>query len=215
MRYNEKKNVERSLALAGVFQSAAMVRDLARTGQTEKLAFDTSIQSIYTLDVRTVEQVYGGTISGLRLGLQELVNLLAYTKFKPDRELTRYLIGLMHLERKLIRCSETKKNLSRRIKHAISQANYFASSPQVIINSLADIYVTTLGMLPFRLHVVGQAKYLAHAETVSKIRAVLLAGVRSVVLWRQLGGSRWQLFLMRPTLISIGKKLLTEFNSTQ
>lgn len=212
MRYNEKKNVERSLALAGVFQSAALVRDLARTGRTEKLAFDTSIQSIYTLDVSTVEQVYGGTISGLRLGLQELVKLLAYTKLKPDRELTRYLIGLMHLERKLIRCPETKKKLSRRIKHAISQANYFASSPQLIINSLADIYVTTLGTLPFRLHVVGQGKHLAHAETVSKIRAALLAGVRSAVLWRQLGGSRWQLFLMRPTLIGVGKKLLSSLN---
>lgn len=213
MRYNEKKNVERSLALAGVFQSAALVRDLARKGETEKLAFDTSIQSIYTLNVSTVEQVYGGTIKGLRLGLQELVNLLTYTKLKPDRELTRYLIGLMHLERKLIRCPETKQHLSRRIKHAISQANYFASSPQVIINSLADIYVATLGALPFRLHVVGQSKYLAHAETVSKIRAVLLAGVRSVVLWRQLGGARWQLFLMRPTLIAVGKKLLSSLNS--
>lgn len=213
MRYNEKKNVERSLALAGVFQSAALVRDLARTGETEKLAFDTSIQSIYTLNVSTVEQVYGGTIKGLRLGLQELVNLLTYTKLKPDRELTRYLIGLMHLERKLIRCPETKQHLSRRIKHAISQANYFASSPQVIINSLADIYVATLGALPFRLHVVGQSKYLAHAETVSKIRAALLAGVRSVVLWRQLGGARWQLFLMRPTLIAVGKKLLSSLNS--
>lgn len=214
MQKNEKKNVERSLALAGVFQSAALVRDLARTGKTEKLAFDTSIQSIYTLDVSTVEQVYGGTIKGLRLGLQELVNLLAYTKLKPDRELTRYLIGLMHLERKLISCPETKKNLSRRIKHAISQANYFASSPQLIIDSLADIYVTTLGTLPFRLHVVGQGKYLAHAETVSKIRAALLAGVRSVVLWRQLGGSRWQLFLMRSTLIGVGKKLLTSLNKS-
>ena len=213
MQNNEKKNVERSLALAGVFQSAALVRDLARTGKTEKLAFETSIQSIYTLDVSTVEQVYGGTISGLRLGLQELVNLLAYTKIKQDRELTRYLIGLMHLERKLIRSPETKQNLSRRIKHAISQANYFASSPQLIINSLADIYVTTLGTLPFRLHVVGKGKYLAHAETVSKIRAALLAGVRSAVLWRQLGGSRWQLFLMRHTLIGVGKKLLTSLNS--
>lgn len=213
MRYNEKKNVERSIALAGVFQSAALVRDLARTGETEKLAFDTSIQSIYTLDVSTVEQVYGGNIKDLRLGLQELVNLLAYTKLKPDREVTRYLIALMHLERKLIRCPETKQHLSRRIKHAISQANYFASSPQVIINSLADIYVATLGALPFRLHVVGQSKYLAHAETVSKIHAALLAGVRSVVLWRQLGGARWQLFLMRPTLIAVGKKLLSSLNS--
>ncbi|MCH9636542.1 lysogenization regulator [Candidatus Rickettsiella isopodorum] len=213
MHNNEKKNVERSLALAGVFQSAALVRDLARTGKTEKLAFDTSIQSIYTIDVNTVEQVYGGTIDGLRLGLQELVNLLAYTKIKQDRELTRYLIGLIHLERKLLRSPETKTNLSRRIKHAISQANYFASSPQLIINSLADIYVTTLGSLPFRLHVVGQSKYLTHAETVSKIRAALLAGVRSAVLWRQLGGSRWQFFLMRHTLIGIGKKLLTRLNS--
>jgi high frequency lysogenization protein len=213
MKKNEKKNVERSLALAGVFQSAALVRDLARTGKAEKLAFDTSIQSIYTIDVGTVEQVYGGTISGLRLGLQELVNLLGYTKIKQDRELTRYLIGLMHLERKLVRSSETKRNLSRRIKHAISQANYFASSPQLIIHSLADIYVTTLGALPFRLHVIGQGKYLAHAETVSKIRAALLAGVRSAVLWRQLGGSRWQLFLMRHTLIGTARKLLTSLNS--
>lgn len=213
MQKNEKKNVERSLALAGVFQSAALVRDLARTGKTEKIAFDTSIQSIYKIDVNTVEQVYGGTINGLRLGLQELVNLLAYTKRDYDRELTRYLIGLMHLERKLIRSPEIKKNLSRRIKHAISQANYFSASPQLIINSLADIYVATLGALPFRLHVVGQGKHLGHAETVSKIRAALLAGVRSAVLWRQLGGSRWQLFLMRHKLIGIGKKLLTNLNS--
>lgn len=209
MQRNEKKNIERSLALAGVFQSAALVRDLARTGSTEKIAFDTSIHSIYQIDARTVEQVYGGKINGLRLGLQELVNLLGHTTVTPDREITRYLIGLMHLERKLIRSAETKKKLSRRIKHAISQANYFSASPQLVIDGLADIYVTTLGLLPFRLHVVGQSKYLAHAETISKIRAVLLAGVRSAVLWRQLGGSRWQLFLMRNKLMVIGKQLLS------
>lgn len=209
MQRNEKKNIERSLALAGVFQSAALVRDLARTGSTEKIAFDTSIHSIYQIDARTVEQVYGGKINGLRLGLQELVNLLGHTTVTPDREITRYLIGLMHLERKLIRSVETKKKLSRRIKHAISQANYFSASPQLVIDGLADIYVTTLGLLPFRLHVVGQSKYLAHAETISKIRAVLLAGVRSAVLWRQLGGSRWQLFLMRNKLMVIGKQLLS------
>jgi high frequency lysogenization protein len=211
---HEKKNIERSLALAGVFQSAALVRDLARTGKTEKLAFDTSIQSIYTVDVNTVEQVYGGSINGLRLGLQELVNLLAYTKVRQDRELTRYLMGLMHLERKLIRSPEVKNNLSRRIKHAISQANYFASSPQLIINGLADIYVATLGALSFRLHVVGKGQYLMHADTVSKIRAALLAGVRSAVLWRQLGGARWQLFLMRHQLMGISKKLLSRLNNS-
>ncbi|EDP46548.1 high frequency lysogenization protein HflD [Rickettsiella grylli] len=214
MHINEKKNIERSLALAGIFQSAALVRDLARTGKVEKLAFDTSIQSIYTIDVKSVEHVYGGTIQGLRLGLQALVDLLTATKIKQDRELMHYLIGLMHLERKLFRSPEIKKNLGRRIKHAISQANYFSASPQLIINGLADIYVTTLGTLSFRLHIIGQGKYLTHAETINRIRAALLAGVRSAALWRQLQGTRWQLFLMRHTFIRIGKKLLTGLNTT-
>lgn len=208
MKKNEKKIVDLSLALAGIFQCAAIVRDLARTGQVEKLAFNTSIRTIYQIEVPSVEQVYG-QMSGLHLGLQELINLLGQTKVTTDRDISRYLMGLMHLERKLTYSSEIKKILSRRIKHAVSQANYFSSSPQLIINSLADIYVTTLGRLSFRLHVVGHGKHLSQTETISKIRAALLAGVRSAVLWRQLGGSRWQLFLMRNKFIGIAKRLLT------
>ncbi|MES2142674.1 MAG: high frequency lysogenization protein HflD [Pseudomonadota bacterium] len=207
MKKNEKKIVELSLALAGIFQCAALVRDLARTGQAENIAFNTSIQTIYQIDVASVEQVYG-KMSGLHLGLQELINLLGYTKITSDRDISRYLIGLMHLERKLTRSSEIKQTLSRRIKHAVSQADYFSSSPQLVINSLADIYVATLGRLSFRLHVVGHGKHLSQTEIISKIRAALLAGVRSAVLWRQLGGSRWQIFLMRNKLIGIAKRFL-------
>jgi high frequency lysogenization protein len=208
MKKNEKKMIELSLALAGIFQCAALVRDLARTGKVENTAFDVSIQTIYRIDAPSVEQVYG-QVSGLHLGLQELLNLLGHTKITNDRDISRYLMGLIHLERKLHRSSEIKKTLSRRIKHAVSQANYFSGSPSLIINSLADIYVATLGRLSFRLHVVGQGKYLSQTEVISKIRAALLAGVRSAVLWRQLGGSRWQLFLMRNKLIGAGKRLLS------
>ncbi|MDQ8039967.1 MAG: high frequency lysogenization protein HflD [Rickettsiella sp.] len=208
MKKNEKKIVDLSLALAGIFQSAALVRDLARTGQVQNVAFNTSIQTIYQIDAPSVEQIYG-KMSGLHLGLQELINLLGHTKVTNDRDISRYLMGLIHLERKLNRCSEIKQTLGRRIKHAVAQANYFSSSQHLIINSLADIYVTTLGRLSFRLHVVGHGKYLSQTEIISKIRAALLAGVRSAVLWRQLGGSRWQLFLMRNKLIKIAKRLLT------
>ena len=208
MKQNEKKMVEQSLALAGIFQSAALVRDLARKGQVENLPFNTSIQTIYQIDAVSVEQVYG-KVAGLRLGLQELINLLEHSKINNNRDVSRYLIGLIHLERKLIHSSEIKQTLSRRIKHAVSQAKYFSSSPQLIINGLADIYLTTLGSLSFRLHVIGNGKYLSQTETVNKIRAVLLAGVRSAVLWRQLGGSRWQLFLRRNKLTGIAKQLLS------
>lgn len=207
MQKNEKKIIELSLALAGIFQSAALVRNLARTGQVESSLFDASIQTIYRIDAPSVEQVYGQVIT-LQLGFQELVKVLGHLKMTGDRDVMRYLIGLMHLERKLNRSSEIKKTLSRRIKHAAYQANYFSSTPQVMINNLADIYVSTLGRLSFRLHVVGHSKYLSQPDVISKIRAALLAGVRSAVLWRQLGGSRWQLFLMRNKLIGVGKRLL-------
>jgi high frequency lysogenization protein len=205
---NEKKMVELGLALAGVVQSAALVRDLARTGQAENTAFNASIQTIYRIDAASVEQVYGD-VASLRLGLRELVNLLEHSNFTKNRDMSRYLISLMHLERKLFRSSEIKQALSRRVKHAVSQASYFSSSPQIIINGLADIYLATLGRLSFRLQIVGHGGYLGQTEVISKIRAALLAGVRSAVLWRQLGGSRWKLFLMRNKLVGVGKQLLT------
>lgn len=43
-----------------------------------------------------------------------------------------------------------------------------------------------------------------------KIRALLLAGVRSAVLWRQVGGRRWQLFLWRNKFAKLAKKLIEQ-----
>lgn len=207
MQKNEKKIVDLSLALAGIFQSAALVKDLARTGKAENTAFDASIQTIYRIDAPSVELIYTSA-SKLQLGFKELVKVLGRSSLMTDREVMRYLIGLMHLESKMHRSTEIKQILSRRIKHAAYQANYFSSSPELMINNLADIYVSTLGRLSYRLHIVGHSKHLGQKEVINKIRAILLAGVRSAVLWRQLGGSRWQLFLIREKLIKIAEKML-------
>ena len=50
--------------------------------------------------------------------------------------------------------------------------------------------------------------FLNQSYTMNKIRALLLAGIRSAVLWRQLGGHRWQLFLMRHSMIESSKQWL-------
>jgi high frequency lysogenization protein len=43
----------------------------------------------------------------------------------------------------------------------------------------------------------GDQNYLANPENASKIRALLLAGVRAALLWRQAGGNRWKLIFSR------------------
>ena len=45
--------------------------------------------------------------------------------------------------------------------------------------------------------VQGNPHYLGQADVVAEIRAVLLAALRSAVLWRQMGGSLWDFLLGR------------------
>jgi high frequency lysogenization protein len=40
--------------------------------------------------------------------------------------------------------------------------------------------------------VQGEPTFLQQSDNVNKIRALLLAGIRAAVLWRQKGGRRWQ-----------------------
>ena len=45
-----------------------------------------------------------------------------------------------------------------------------------------------------------------------KIRACLLAGIRSAVLWRQVGGSKWQLLFHRKKLVQAAQQLYSTLN---
>ncbi len=45
--------------------------------------------------------------------------------------------------------------------------------------------------------VQGNPHYLGQAGVVAEIRALLLAAVRSAVLWRQMGGSLWDFLLAK------------------
>ena len=53
-----------------------------------------------------------------------------------------------------------------------------------------------------RVLVQGNPHYLGQANVVAEIRAVLLAALRSAVLWRQLGGSLWDFLLRRRQMVA-------------
>ena len=203
----EKNLSDITLALAGMFQAASLVRDLAKTGTIDETAFTNSINSIYKIDAANTTEIYGDK-SHLNVGLNELVKLLGSDRLNTDPYVSRYVISLIHLERKLMRDKTLLDTLKKRLQHAIAQANYFSNTHSTVIASLADIYINTIGKLSFRLHVLGNAKFLNQTEIINKIRALLLAGIRATVLWRQLGGNRWQLFLARNKLTKTAQELL-------
>ncbi|MCF5929353.1 DUF489 family protein, partial [Xanthomonas perforans] len=56
--------------------------------------------------------------------------------------------------------------------------------------------------------VQGNPHCLGHAGVVAEIRALLLAAVRSAVLWRQMGGSLWDfLFAKRAMIEAVDRAL--------
>lgn len=196
-----------TLALAGMFQAAALMRDLAQKGVVDETAFETIVNSIYQTNPKDVIAVYGGT-EGLNTGFKEVMRLFSNDKANTDISLSRYIISMIHLERKLVKNPEMLKTLSRRINYSVSQAAYFSNTHPTVITSLADIYMSTLGTLRFKIQILGQAKYLHQEDIIKKIRVLLLAGVRSAVLWRQVGGKRWHLFLWREKITRMAKQLL-------
>ena len=66
MKYSLEDQV---LALAAVFQSVAIVDQIARQGTVPETAYECSIQSLLRNDVQEVVEVYGDR-SGVQLGLR-------------------------------------------------------------------------------------------------------------------------------------------------
>jgi len=78
-----------------------------------------------------------------------------------------------------------------------------------VISRLAALYSSTLSTLKPRVMVTGNPQLLQQDIVVEKVRASLLAAVRSAVLWRQVGGRQWQFLLNRRQCSLLARGLLT------
>jgi high frequency lysogenization protein len=197
-----------AIALAGVTQATGLVRQLAQTGKIAPEPFNTSIYSLFQTDITQPSHVYGN-LDNLRWGLEKLIIQMSA---HPDRVLTRYMLSVIYLQKKLARSPKLSNNLTERIHQIKKQVDYFSLTHPTVIANLADAYVSTLHACRFRIIVWGHQRTLSVHENMEKIRALLLAGMRSAIIWRQLGGSRWHLLFSRAKIKDAAEKLLADIN---
>lgn len=201
-----------TLALAGIFQAATLVQHVATRGIAEDPYFTTSIGSIFQLEANNVISIFED-VRQLQLGLRSLLAVFnKQTQQNPHEALdvTRYVIGLIYLERKFIKNKRMVALLREKISDIQRKTDYFAITHDNIISALADAYHDTLSQFNYRIHVNGQSDYLHQAHYFERIRALLLAGIRASVLWRQCGGNRLQLLLKRNLIVKTAATLLDE-----
>lgn len=195
-----------TLALAGVVQAAVLVEQVAKTGNADQDAMKCSIESLFDLNPASTLAVYGGSPQNLRLGLEALRDMLA-GKHK-HQEAMRYALGALHLQKKLAGRRDMLNTIASRISQAAGQAEHFSSTHENVVGNLGQIYSETISTFRFRIQVMGDYNYLQQTRIASQIRALLLAAIRSAILWRQLGGNRWQLLLQRKAITSQIEQLL-------
>lgn len=184
------------IALAGIAQAAALVEQLATTGKADEHALEITIGSLLKTESDSVLDIYGNDLANLALGLKHLdAQLTGYEIAYPDQ--ARYSASLVFLERQLCEQKSMLKTISIGLERAKAQTDHFNLLHENVLANLGDIYVQTISKLQPRIMVNGVPDILSRPDVANKIRACLLAGIRSAMLWKQCGGRRWKFLLFR------------------
>lgn len=210
-------NRQKTLALAAIFQAAALADSLARRGTADHQAMKTLLESIVVFDTDNPEAIYG-TVHQLSIGLRSLENCLTVGGFNDNEHYAHqleYALGVIQLESQLSKSDKLLNTLRARLEQTQKQLVHVDNDicHQTIINNFAGAYVDTVGTLRFRLQIKGNQQKLQTVGVPEQVRAVLLAGIRAAWLWKRLGGRRWHLLFTRGSILEELRLLIKELRN--
>ena len=198
---------DRMLALAGVVQALKQVRRIADTGQADATVLSSALDSVFRIEAESIEAVYGGR-QALRPGLLLLRNY--FSNQGDDELLPKLTLSVLQLERRFSADQDMGEDVHEGILAAklIAERQGSNTHPEVL-SALGALYAETVSHLRPKVMVQGNPHYLGQADIVAEIRAVLLAALRSAVLWRQLGGNYWDFLFSRRRMVEAIEELMS------
>ncbi|HEY5776355.1 MAG TPA: high frequency lysogenization protein HflD [Xanthomonadales bacterium] len=198
---------ERIMALSGIFQATELVRQAANHGTWSGYSADTCLDSLLAIEADSVDDIFGGT-NRLRLGTETLISVL-----QGDRrymESLSYAVSLMQLENNFRKKPDMQAHIGAELLPIakIDEGTEIHEIKDLQAKKIAELYTRTISTLSPRIVVNGRPQHLQVERTVNWIRTMLFAGLRSAVLWRQLGGGRFNLMFGRKKMIEQAQSLL-------
>jgi len=198
-------NEARVIALSGIYQALELVKKLATESSIDTELFKASISSIFKIDADSPVQIFGD-LRDLRSGLEMVIQQLDGEE--RDLTLTRVVVTILHLERRLSARKDIAKTLRDGILSTKRQVEHWGLLHSSVMARLAALYTETLSTLRPRVMVHGNPLYLTQPARIEQIRTLLLAAVRAAVLWRQSGGRQWHLVFKRREFAMVARGLL-------
>lgn len=189
----------RVLALAGMLQALKLVRQIADTGHADATGERNMLDSVFRIDAASAEEVYGNALS-LRGGLMLLRDY--FTDRSGDQALPKLGMSVLQIERRFVADDALAQEVLDGIRTLEAMAERQGSIHPDVISKLGQLYADTISHLRPKVIVQGNPHYLQQPEVVAEIRALLLAALRSAVLWRQMGGTLWDFPLRKRAMMA-------------
>lgn len=190
----------RVLALAGMAQSLKLVRQIAETGHADTGSQRIVLDSVFRIDADSVDAVYGGG-GQLRHGLLTMREHLVDRG--GDEMLPKLGMSILQIERRFVGDEGMTQQVIDGLRRLEATAQRQGSIHPDVIGRLGQLYADTISHLRPKVIVQGNPHYLQQPEVVAEIRALLLAALRSAVLWRQVGGSYWDFVFRRRAMMQV------------
>lgn len=206
------KNHHQIIALAALLQATWLVDEMARNGKADNDATEVLFNSLFSFDAQSTEEIYG-SVKSLEQGLRILHDLLIGQHKSPHyRNIMRYAMNLILIEKEFRRQPEMQKLIRQRLTHAAYQRDNFTNELSAVARALAGIYQDTLSTFKLRIQVIGSYEHLQNSHVAERIRALLLAGMRASWEWREVGGRRWDFLIARSRLLKACNEVLERIN---
>jgi len=209
------KKQERVIALAAVFECAYLVAQLAKNGQCDNDSTITLMQSLFVFNPENTTDVYDNKLDHLVDGLTTISTLSSNRPNDNTAEVIRYGLSILALQKQLDKNPQMLDIIRARLNHLEFNKTHFSNDPHQIFSSVSGLYQDTLSTLKFRIQVNGNMNHLKQTSISDKVRTLLFAGIRSAMLWRQLGGNKWQIIFGRSDIENISKELLLTLSKSK
>lgn len=202
------KQAIRTMAFAAICQAAHLVQQVSRTGTCDDASLRQTLTGILVTDPESPQDVFEE--ANLKEGYKAIVEQLGHGSSPKNAELTRYVVSLIALERKLSGRRDVLNMLGERISQVKRQLHHFDLLDEQVLANLASIYSEHISPIGPRIQVAGTPVYLQQPLVQHKVRALLLAGIRATVLWRQVGGRRRHILFSRGKMVTSARSMLNQ-----
>ena len=212
-----------NIALSAVAQCAALVHELAIGGAIQQNQLASALNPLLILNPESVDQVYPN-LKNLSLGFSTIQNILGSNSIKQSPQIRRYITEILMLRKSLSKNMRMQsvvraglddlKPISSELVDSQQTSQQVIDKQEETFEEISSLYKKTLSTLKHRIRVAGKVQILKNEIVSNKIRGLLFAGVRSAVLWHQLNGRYWRLFVynkrIKNTVSNIHYKIITE-----